>query len=361
MHRAIMHGLNGAERPRVLVAGGAGFLGAHLCRRLLADGHEVVCVDNFSTGRTENVAGLAAHPRFTLLRHDVVEPLDADVSAIYNLACPASPVHYQADPVHTVRTCVQGTLNLLELAARRGARLLQASTSEVYGDAARHPQSETYWGNVNPVGVRACYDEGKRCAETLCTDYVRRGIAAVRIARIFNTYGPGMAPDDGRVVSNFICQALAGEPLTVYGEGTQTRAFCYVDDLIDGLVRLMGLDYDPGTPVNLGNPQELTMLELAQLVLRLSRSPSRLVFRPLPGDDPVHRCPDIALARRHLDWAPATPVRRGVARTVRDFARRGLGAHNGAAAAGQAGRAGRAARAGRSDDGPAISVGAAGG
>ncbi len=306
---------------RALVAGGAGFLGSHLCSRLLNDGWEVICVDNFQTGRACNVSPLAAHPRFTVMRHDVVDKLPrVRVDRIYNLACPASPVHYQADPLKTLRTCVLGAMQLLELARDVGARVLQASTSEVYGDPLEHPQGEGYWGHVNPVGPRSCYDEGKRCAETIFMEYARREGVVVKIARIFNTYGPRMAPDDGRVVSNFIVQALAGQPLTVYGDGTQTRSFCYVDDLIDGLVRLMESPEDLAQPVNLGNPAELTMLEMADMVRKLTGSRVPLVHRELPVDDPTHRCPDITLARTRLGWSPRVDPAEGIARTVAYFA-----------------------------------------
>ncbi|MBO9353804.1 NAD-dependent epimerase/dehydratase family protein [Bordetella petrii] len=307
--------------PRVLVAGGAGFLGSHLCRRLLLNGWDVVCVDNFHTGRAENLAGLAAHPGMAVLRQDIALPLPADlrVDRIYNLACPASPVHYQADPVATLRTCVQGATQLLELAVRTGARILQASTSEVYGDPLEHPQREGYWGHVNPVGPRSCYDEGKRCAETLFTEYGHRRGVDVRIARIFNTYGPRMAADDGRVVSNFIVQALAGQPLTVYGDGSQTRSFCYVDDLVEGLMCLMESPADLSRPVNLGNPAEITVLRMAEMVRELTGTRGPLQFRDLPQDDPTQRCPDITLARERLNWRPATPLAAGLARTIDYF------------------------------------------
>jgi len=310
------------EGKRILVAGGAGFLGSHLCERLLARGYRVLCVDNFYTGSPRNVEHLSDQPRFTLLRHDVTEPLQAEVDEIYNLACPASPVHYQRDPVQTTRTSVLGALNLLELARRQDAAILQASTSEVYGDPQLHPQPEHYWGHVNPVGVRACYDEGKRCAETLFTDYRRQYGLRVRIARIFNTYGPRMHPEDGRVVSNFIVQALASSPVTVYGDGTQTRSFCYVDDLVDGLVRLMEGPAALCGPVNLGNPGEFTMLELAERVIAMCKSRSTIVFRPLPGDDPSRRRPDIALARAALGWEPRVDLAAGLARTIEDFRQR---------------------------------------
>ncbi len=310
-------------RPaRILVTGGAGFLGSHLCDRLLLAGHEVLCVDNFSTGSKRNIAHLLGHPRFELLRHDIGLPLRVEVDDIYNLACPASPPHYQRDSLQTTLTSVQGAFHLLGLALRTGARLLQASTSEVYGDPACHPQREDYWGHVNPIGPRACYDEGKRCAETLCFDYRRRHGLRVKVARIFNTYGPRMQADDGRVVSNFVVQALSGSTLTVFGDGRQTRSFCYVDDLIDGLLRLMGSADDFCGPVNLGNPAESTMLELAQQVLMLTGSRAAIGFAPLPVDDPARRRPDIGLAMRHLGWQPAVPLRTGLERTIDYF--RGL-------------------------------------
>lgn len=312
---------NHTASQRILVAGGAGFLGAHLCRRLLLQGNEVICADNFHTGRRENLAALAAHPRLTVLRHDIAQPLpdDIQVDRIYNLACPASPVHYQADPVATLRTCVQGATQLLELAGRTGARILQASTSEVYGDPLEHPQREAYWGHVNPVGPRSCYDEGKRCAETLFMEYGHRRGVTVKIARIFNTYGPRMAADDGRVVSNFIVQALARRPLTIYGDGSQTRSFCYVEDLIDGLVRLMESPSELSQPVNLGNPAEITVRRMAELVRELTGSNVPLQYRELPQDDPTQRCPDIALARTRLGWQPVTPLAVGLRRTVEYF------------------------------------------
>ncbi|GBD41301.1 UDP-glucose 4-epimerase [bacterium HR39] len=306
---------------RILVTGGAGFLGSHLCERLLAAGHEVLCVDNFYTGRRANVAHLLDDPRFELMRHDITFPLYVEVDQIYNLACPASPVHYQFDPVQTTKVSVHGAINMLGLAKRRKARILQASTSEVYGDPEVHPQSEDYRGNVNPIGPRACYDEGKRCAETLFFDYHRQHGLEIKVARIFNTYGPRMHPNDGRVVSNFVVQALLGRPLTVYGDGSQTRSFCYVDDLIEGLVRLMESPSDITGPINLGNPQEFTILELAELVRELTGSRSEIVFRPLPQDDPVRRCPDITRARTLLGWEPRTPLREGLERTIAWFDR----------------------------------------
>ena len=302
---------------RVLVTGGAGFIGSHLCRRLLADGHHVICLDNFSSGARRTLEDLLDNPHFEVIEQDVVAPLDVEVEQIYNLACPASPVYYQRDPVATIRTCVLGAANMLELALRRRIPIFQASTSEVYGDPSVHPQPEGYWGNVNPIGPRSCYDEGKRCAETLFFDYQRQYAVAVRVARIFNTYGPGMAVDDGRVVSNFIMQALRGHDLTVFGDGQQTRSFCYVDDLVDGAVKLMTGDL-PG-PVNLGNPVEFTMLELASLVIELTGSRAAITHAPLPVDDPRQRQPDITLARAALGWEPRIALRDGLARTIAYF------------------------------------------
>ena len=304
---------------RVVVTGGAGFLGSHLCERLLADGCEVLCVDNYFTGRRANIAHLLGHPRFEALRHDVTFPLYVEADEIYNLACPASPVHYQHDPVQTTKTSVHGAINMLGLAKRLGARILQASTSEVYGDPTEHPQSEDYLGNVNPVGPRACYDEGKRCAETLFFDYHRQHGLRIKVARIFNTYGPRMLPNDGRVVSNFIRQALAGEPITLYGDGSQTRAFCYVDDLIDGLVRLMRTPDEVTGPVNLGNPDEVSVRTLAETIVRMTGSRSQLAFEPLPQDDPRQRCPDIGRARKLLGWQPGVPLETGLGRTIAYF------------------------------------------
>lgn len=303
----------------VLVTGGAGFLGSHLCDRLIADGHDVLCVDNFFTGGKENIRHLLSNSHFELLRHDVTFPLYVEVEQIYNLACPASPVHYQFDPVQTTKTSVHGAINMLGLAKRVKARILQASTSEVYGDPEVSPQTESYWGRVNPIGIRSCYDEGKRCAETLFFDYWRQHQLEIKVMRIFNTYGPRMHPSDGRVVSNFIVQALKGEPITIYGDGSQTRSFCYVDDLIEGMVRLMNSPADLIGPVNIGNPGEFTMLELAQLVLKLTGSKSEIVFHPLPQDDPRQRRPDISLAKEKLDWQPGIALREGLTRTIDYF------------------------------------------
>lgn len=305
--------------PRVLVTGGAGFLGSHLCDALIARGHEVLCVDNYFTGRRANVAHLAAHPSFELMRHDVSMPLFVEVDQIFNLACPASPIHYQYDPVQTLKTSVMGMINMLGLAKRLNARIMQASTSEVYGDPEVHPQPESYWGKVNPIGVRSCYDEGKRCAETLCFDYNRQHGVDIKVARIFNTYGPRMNPDDGRVVSNFIVQALRGQDITIYGSGSQTRSFCFVDDLIDGFLKLMDTEAGFHGPVNLGNPGEFTMLELAQLVIELTRSKSRLVFCPLPQDDPQQRRPLIDIAQEKLNWEPRVELAVGLTRTIDYF------------------------------------------
>ncbi|HUN51918.1 MAG TPA: UDP-glucuronic acid decarboxylase family protein [Candidatus Sulfotelmatobacter sp.] len=310
-------------RRRVLVTGGAGFLGSHLCDRLIAAGCDVLCVDNFFTGLKDHIAHLTSHPYFELMRHDISFPLHVEVDEIYNLACPASPVHYQFDPVQTTKTSVLGAINVLSLATRIKARVFQSSTSEVYGDPEVHPQTESYRGNVNPLGPRACYDEGKRCAETLFFDYKRQYNVQIRVARIFNTYGPRMHPNDGRVVSNFILQALRGEPITLYGDGNQTRAFCYVDDMVEGFLRLMAAPEEVSGPVNLGNPEEITMRELADRVVRLTRSRSRIEFRPLPQDDPLQRCPDITLAKRTLGWAPTVPLEEGLGRTI-DYFRRFL-------------------------------------
>ena len=306
---------------RILVTGGAGFLGSHLCDRLIAQGHDVLCVDNFFTGTKQNIAHLLDHPRFELTRHDVTFPLYVEVDQIYNLACPASPIHYQHDPVQTTKTSVHGAINMLGLAKRLRAKIFQASTSEVYGDPSVHPQPEAYWGNVNPIGIRSCYDEGKRCAETLFFDYHRQHRLQIKVARIFNTYGPRMHPNDGRVVSNFIVQALKGEDITIYGEGQQTRSFCYVDDLIEGFLRLMATGPELTGPVNLGNPGEFTIRQLAELVIELTGSASQLVFMPLPADDPLQRQPDITLARGKLGWEPTVPLRQGLMQTIAYFDR----------------------------------------
>ncbi len=304
---------------RIIVTGGAGFIGSHLCARLLTHGHEVLCLDNFFTGRRQNVASLMSNTAFELMRHDVTFPLYVETDQIYNLACPASPVHYQFDPVQTTKTSVHGAINMLGLAKRTRAKILQASTSEVYGDPAVHPQVESYHGNVNPIGPRACYDEGKRCAETLFFDYYRQHKLRIRVARIFNTYGPRMLPNDGRVVSNFIVQALKGDPITIYGKGDQTRSFCYVDDLLNGLISLMESSDDVTGPINLGNPVESTILELAEKIINLSKSSSKIVFKPLPQDDPTRRRPDITKARETLNWNPKVPLEDGLMRTIEYF------------------------------------------
>ena len=307
------------KSKRILVTGGAGFLGSHLCDRLIAAGDEVLCVDNFFTGSRRNIAHLLQHPRFELLRHDVTFPLFVEVDQIYNLACPASPVFYQKDPVQTTKTSVMGTINMLGLAKRLHIPILQASTSEVYGDPNIHPQTEEYWGNVNPIGIRACYDEGKRCAETLVFDYVRQNGVAGKVIRIFNTYGPRMQPDDGRVVSNFIMQALQDIPITIYGEGNQTRSFCFVDDLIDGMIHMMDTPADFTGPINLGNPNEFTIRQLAELVIEMTGSHSKLVFEPLPQDDPQQRQPNISKAHTSLKWEPKTELREGLKHTIAYF------------------------------------------
>lgn len=304
---------------RILVTGGAGFLGSHLCDRLVAQGHDVLCVDNLFTGSKSNLTQLLGRPNFDYMRHDVTFPLYVEVDEIYNLACPASPVQYSINPVQTTKTSVHGAINMLGLAKRTGAKILQASTSEVYGDPEVHPQQEDYWGHVNPIGPRACYDEGKRCAETLFFDYHREGRVRIKVARIFNTYGPRMDPADGRVVSNFICQALLGQPITLYGDGQQTRSFCYVDDLIDGLIRLMGSADAITGPINIGNPDEFTMIELAEMILALTGSGSPLIMRPLPADDPRQRRPDISRARDTLGWEPTVRLRDGLIRTIAYF------------------------------------------
>ena len=308
-----------STRKRILVTGGAGFLGSHLCERLLADGQDVLCVDNFFTGTRDNIAHLIGSPNFELMRHDVTFPLYVEVDEIYNLACPASPVHYQFDPVQTTKTSVHGAINMLGLAKRVKAKILQASTSEVYGDPEVHPQTEDYWGHVNPIGIRSCYDEGKRCAETLFFDYHRQHNLRIKVARIFNTYGPRMHPNDGRVVSNFIVQALSGKPITIFGEGKQTRSFCYVDDLIEALVRIMATPDSFTGPVNIGNPGEFTILELARKVIELTGSKSGIVFQPLPSDDPMQRKPDIALAKSAFGWDPSIGLEAGLLKTIEYF------------------------------------------
>jgi UDP-glucuronate decarboxylase len=307
------------KRKRVLVTGGAGFLGSHLCDRLIAAGNDVLCIDNFFTGTKDNIAHLIGNPHFELMRHDVTFPLYVEVDEIYNLACPASPIHYQHDPVATTKTSVHGAINMLGLAKRVRAKIFQASTSEVYGDPAVHPQVEEYWGNVNPIGSRSCYDEGKRCAETLFFDYHRQHKLRIKVARIFNTYGPRMHPADGRVVSNFIMQALLGEDITIYGDGAQTRSFCYVDDLISAFVALMATGDDITGPINTGNPGEFTMIELAKQVIEITNSKSKLVYKPLPSDDPKQRRPDITKAKKHLGWEPKVQLREGLTRTAAYF------------------------------------------
>jgi UDP-glucuronate decarboxylase len=307
------------SNKRILITGGAGFIGSHLCERLLKEGHEILCVDNFYTGRRTNIAHLINKPLFEVLRHDITFPVYVEVDEIYNLACPASPIHYQFDPVQTTKTSVHGSINMLGLAKRLKIKILQASTSEVYGDPAVHPQPETYWGNVNPVGLRSCYDEGKRCAETLFFDYHRQHKLKIKIARIFNTYGPRMYPNDGRVVSNFIMQALKGEGITVFGNGSQTRSFCYVDDLVEALIRLMDTPDDFTGPVNLGNPVEFSILELAKKVIKLTSSKSKIVFKPLPPDDPAQRKPDITLAKEKLRWKPKVSLEEGLKSTIKYF------------------------------------------
>ena len=306
-------------KPRILVTGGAGFIGSHLCRRLLERGHEVLCVDNFYTGSKQNIIPLLDNPRFELMRHDICFPLYVEVDEIYNLACPASPIHYQFDPVQTTKVSVNGAINVLGLAKRVKAKVLQASTSEVYGDPTVHPQPEEYWGNVNPIGIRSCYDEGKRCAETLFFDYRRQHNLRIKVARIFNTYGPGMHPNDGRVVSNFIVQALQGQDITIYGEGDQTRSFCYVDDLVDGLMKLMNSPDDITGPINIGNPVEFSILELAKVVIELTNSRSKIDKRPLPQDDPKQRKPNITKAKEILDWEPRVQLRDGIRKTIDYF------------------------------------------
>jgi len=306
-------------KKKILVTGGAGFLGSHLCERLLNDGHEVICLDNYFTGQKENIVHLLSNPYFELIRHDVTMPFFIEVDQIYNLACPASPIHYQYNPIKTIKTSVMGAINMLGLAKRIHATVLQASTSEVYGDPKEHPQNEAYWGNVNPIGYRACYDEGKRCAEALFINYHRQNDVKIKIIRIFNTYGPRMHPNDGRVVSNFIMQALKNEPITIYGDGTQTRSFCFVDDLIEGMIRMMNTPKDFIGPLNVGNPVEFTILELAQLIIELTRSKSKIIFQPLPSDDPMQRKPDIELAKSVLKWEPKIQLREGLMKTIQYF------------------------------------------
>lgn len=304
---------------RILVTGGGGFIGSHLCEGLLNEGKEVLCVDNFFTGAKSNIAHLISNPYFEVLRHDITFPLFVEVDEIYNLACPASPIHYQFDPVQTIKTAVHGAINMLGLAKRLKIKILQASTSEVYGNPSIHPQPESYWGSVNPIGIRSCYDEGKRCAETLFFDYHRQHKLKIKVARIFNTYGPRMHLNDGRVVSNFIIQAVKGEDITVYGDGSQTRSFCYIGDMVDGLIKLMGTSDDFPGPVNLGNPSEISIIELAEKVLKVADSRSRIVFKPLPQDDPIRRCPDITLARKILEWQPKVNLEEGLEKTVEYF------------------------------------------
>ena len=304
---------------RILITGGAGFLGSHLCEHLLAQGHDIICLDNFFTGSKNNILHLLSNPHFEQIRHDIINPIFLEVEEIYNLACPASPVHYQYNPIKTIKTNVMGAINTLGLAKRVRAAILQASTSEVYGDPEVHPQKEDYWGRVNPIGIRSCYDEGKRAAECLMMDYHRQNHVNIKIVRIFNTYGPRMAPDDGRVVSNFIVQALRGEDITVFGDGSQTRSFCYVDDMIDGLIRMMGTPKGFLGPVNLGNPAEFTILELAEILIRMTGSRAKIVFKPLPQDDPTQRKPDITLAQKKLGWQPRVPLKEGLAKTIEYF------------------------------------------
>jgi len=307
------------HNKRILITGGAGFLGSHLCDNLLENGNDIICVDNFFTGSKDNIVHLLDNPYFELIRHDITIPLHHEVDEIFNLACPASPIHYQFDPVKTTKTSVHGAINMLDLAKRKNAKILQASTSEVYGDPKEHPQTETYWGNVNPIGIRSCYDEGKRCAETLFFDYHRQFQLNIKVVRIFNTYGPRMHPDDGRVISNFIVQALQQKPITIYGDGKQTRSFCYVDDLIDGFVRFMSTDNHLTGPINLGNPNEHTMLEIAKIIIELVGSSAKIEFRPLPQDDPTRRKPDISKAQKELNWEPKIHLAKGLKRTIEYF------------------------------------------
>ncbi len=307
------------QEKRVLVTGGGGFLGSHLCDRLVNMGYDVLCVDNFFSGSKRNIVHLLEKPNFELIRHDIVHPLYVEVDEIYNLACPASPIHYQYNPVKTIKTNIMGSINMLGLAKRVKAKILQASTSEVYGNPERHPQDESYWGNVNPIGLRACYDEGKRCAETLFFDYHRQNKVKIKVVRIFNTYGPRMHPMDGRVISNFIVQALTNRDITIYGDGSQTRSFCYVDDMIDGIIKMMETPDEITGPINLGNPEEKSILEVAELILKLCKSKSKIVFLPLPKDDPVRRRPDISLAKKVLNWEPKIPLEEGLKRTIEYF------------------------------------------
>ncbi len=308
-----------ATRKRILITGGAGFIGSHLCRRLIKEKNDIICLDNYFTGMKDNISELIKHPNFELMRHDVTFPLYVEVDEIYNLACPASPIHYQYDPVQTTKTSVHGAINMLGLAKRIGAKIFQASTSEIYGDPTVHPQTENYSGNVNPIGPRACYDEGKRCAETLFFDYYRQHHVNIRVARIFNTYGPRMRLDDGRVISNFIVQALRSEPITIYGTGTQTRSFCFIDDLIDAFISLMGASDDIVGPMNLGNPEEFTIKQLAEIIIEMTGSSSELVYSDIPEDDPLQRCPDIHLANSTLNWSPTTKLREGLKKTIAYF------------------------------------------
>ncbi|OGV48595.1 MAG: NAD-dependent dehydratase [Lentisphaerae bacterium GWF2_44_16] len=307
------------NKKTILVTGGGGFIGSHLCERLLKEGNDVICVDNFFTGSKNNIRHLLSHPDFELIRHDITFPLFLEVNALYNLACPASPVHYQHNPIHTTKTNVIGAINMLGIAKRLKIPILQASTSEVYGDPKQHPQTEEYWGNVNPIGIRSCYDEGKRCAETLFFDYHRQGGVASKVVRIFNTYGPRMLPNDGRVVSNFIVQALKGEDITIYGDGSQSRSFCYIDDLVEALIRMMGTPAEITGPVNLGNPEEFTVMELAEKIIKMTSSKSKIVFHPLPQDDPIKRKPDISKAKKILKWQPLIPLDEGLVKTIQYF------------------------------------------
>jgi len=307
------------QPKRILVTGGGGFLGSHLCERLLDKGYEVICVDNFFSGSKSNIAHLLRNRNFELIRHDIIHPLYVEVDEIYNLACPASPIHYQYNPIKTVKTNVIGSINMLGLAKRIRAKILQASTSEIYGNPERHPQDESYWGNVNPIGPRSCYDEGKRCAETLFFDYYRQNNVRIKVVRIFNTYGPRMHPKDGRVISNFIIQALTNQPLTVYGDGSQTRSFCYVDDMIEGIMRMMETSDEVTGPINLGNPEETSILELAEMILKMCKSRSKIIFLPLPKDDPIRRRPDITLAKKILNWEPKVSIEEGLEKTIAYF------------------------------------------